>query len=68
MKKLFLALIRLYWVLPLASHSACRFTPTCSHYTYQAIDKYGILRGSLLGLKRILRCHPGTPAGPDPLF
>jgi len=45
----------------------CRFTPTCSEYTYQAIDKYGIIKGSFLGLKRIVRCHPWNKGGYDPL-
>lgn len=43
----------------------CRFTPTCSEYTYQAIDRYGILYGLWLGLKRIVRCHPWNPGGWD---
>jgi hypothetical protein len=47
---------------------ACRFTPTCSEYSYQAIDKYGILKGSILALKRILRCHPWSPGGYDPVL
>lgn len=46
---------------------ACRFTPTCSQYTYQAITRYGILQGSLLGLKRIIRCHPWNNGGSDPV-
>ncbi|MBI5613306.1 membrane protein insertion efficiency factor YidD [Candidatus Gottesmanbacteria bacterium] len=43
----------------------CRFTPTCSRYTYQAIERYGILYGSLLGVKRIVRCHPWSEGGRD---
>ena len=46
---------------------ACRFQPTCSEYTYQAISHYGIMRGSWLGIKRIIRCHPWTKGGKDPL-
>jgi putative membrane protein insertion efficiency factor len=46
---------------------ACRFSPTCSEYTYQGIERYGILRGSILGLARIIRCHPWSKGGHDPL-
>lgn len=46
---------------------ACRFQPTCSEYTYQAINKYGILWGSWLGLKRILKCHPWSRGGYNPI-
>jgi len=46
---------------------ACRFQPTCSEYSYQAIEKYGILRGGWRGLKRIIRCHPWSKGGKDPV-
>jgi uncharacterized protein len=46
---------------------ACRFSPTCSEYTYQAVSRYGILIGLWVGLKRILRCHPWNEGGHDPL-
>jgi hypothetical protein len=45
----------------------CKYEPTCSRYTYQAIDKYGVLKGGFIGLKRIARCHPWTKGGYDPL-
>lgn len=45
----------------------CRFTPTCSEYAYQAIGRYGILYGSWLGVKRIVRCHPWSKGGSDPI-
>jgi hypothetical protein len=45
----------------------CRFTPTCSEYTYQAVEKYGAAKGLFLGLKRIIRCHPFSKGGYDPL-
>ena len=47
--------------------AACRFTPTCSEYTKQAIDKYGIFRGVYMGIKRISRCRPGGGFGYDPV-
>jgi hypothetical protein len=64
----FLFVIKLYQIVisPLFPPS-CRFYPTCSSYSYQAISKYGPFRGGLLSLKRILRCHPRNPGGFDPV-
>ncbi|MFH0942719.1 MAG: membrane protein insertion efficiency factor YidD [Candidatus Beckwithbacteria bacterium] len=62
MKSLILKLIKLYQSQP-QRFPACRFSPTCSAYSYQAIDKYGILKGGLLSLKRIFKCHPFHPGG-----
>lgn len=45
----------------------CKFCPTCSEYTKQAVEKYGILKGTLLGIYRILRCNPFSKGGYDPL-
>jgi len=45
----------------------CRFTPSCSEYSYQAIERYGIILGSWLGVKRIVRCHPWNKGGYDPV-
>ena len=59
MKRLFLALIRFYQkrISP-GLPTRCRYTPTCSQYAYEAIERYGALRGGWLALKRFLRCHP----------
>lgn len=55
-----------YLISPLLPPS-CRFTPTCSTYTIQAVEKYGVLRGAFKGLLRLLRCHPFSRGGYDPL-
>ena len=46
---------------------ACRFTPTCSEYTRQAIERYGALKGLVLGFKRLCRCHPASSGGFHPV-
>lgn len=68
MKWLMMSLIRGYqrWISPLLG-SNCRFYPTCSEYTLQAIDKYGAIKGLFLGIKRVSKCHPFHPGGYDPL-
>jgi putative membrane protein insertion efficiency factor len=67
-RKILLALIKFYQaVISPVLPSACRFYPSCSAYTYQAVEKYGALRGGWLGIRRIGRCHPWHPGGFDPV-
>ena len=67
-RKLFIVPILFYQYLisPIFPQS-CRFEPTCSEYSKQAILKYGFFYGTFLGLKRILRCHPWGGSGKDPV-
>jgi putative membrane protein insertion efficiency factor len=64
-----LGLIRLYQKTFSRSvpSGTCRFYPTCSHYGYQAIYKYGVLKGSVMATWRIIRCNPFNPGGYDPV-
>jgi len=47
--------------------NSCRFYPTCSEYAVQAVEKYGVLKGLYMGIKRVLKCHPFHPGGYDPV-
>ncbi|MFW6068632.1 MAG: membrane protein insertion efficiency factor YidD [Chloroflexota bacterium] len=68
MKSIALFLIRLYQnTLSRVTPPSCRFTPSCSHYTYEAIEKHGLMKGGWLGVKRISRCHPWHEGGYDPV-
>ena len=64
MKKLLLSLIRFYQRhISRYTPACCRFTPTCSRYAYEAITKYGAMKGAWLTLKRLMRCHPFYKGG-----
>lgn len=74
MKKIILFLIRIYQKTLSLDHGIvgiilgerlCRFYPSCSQYTYEAIDRFGIVRGVGMGLRRIMHCHPWNPGGVD---
>ena len=69
LKIIFLFFIRLYrkFISPILGPSKCRFYPTCSAYAYEAISKYGAIKGGFLTVKRILKCHPFNPGGYDPV-
>ena len=69
MKKVILFLIRFYQkrISRLKGRPCCRFYPTCSTYAYEAVKKYGAIKGTRLAVKRILKCHPFHPGGYDPV-
>ena len=66
-KKLFILLINIYQKISKFTPKTCRFYPTCSQYTKEAIVKYGVIKGCFLGVKRIARCHPWNEGGYDPV-
>jgi hypothetical protein len=68
MKRLVLKIIEVYrrHISPRLP-PACRFTPSCSEYAYEAIEKYGLFQGGWLSVKRVARCHPLNPGGYDPV-
>lgn len=65
MKKLLLKLIQVYQNTPLSSHGKCKFYPTCSEYAKIAINKYGVFKGVILSIKRIVKCNPFSKGGID---
>ena len=71
MKKIFILIIKIYkkTISPILSYMGvhCKYHPTCSEYTMQAIEKYGAIKGLFLGIKRILKCNPFSKGGYDPL-
>ncbi len=68
-KRLLITIVKLYrkFISPLKRRPSCIYTPTCSEYAIQALQKYGALKGSYLAIRRILRCHPFHEGGYDPV-
>lgn len=68
-KKLLICFVRLYqkYLSPLKRNSSCIYTPTCSSYAIEALEKYGAFKGMYLAVRRILRCHPFHKGGYDPV-
>ena len=69
MKRILIFIINLYrrFLSPLKRRPTCIYTPTCSQYAIEALEKYGFLKGSFLAVRRILRCHPFAKGGYDPV-
>jgi uncharacterized protein len=66
-KQIAVFMIRAYRKVSAFTPAVCRYQPTCSRYTEEAIQKYGFWKGTWMGLKRICRCHPFHPGGYDPV-
>lgn len=66
MKYILIGMIKIYQLLPLSSHKSCRFIPTCSNYSIEAINRFGAIKGTILTIKRIIRCTP-LNSGYDPV-
>ena len=67
MKYILIGIIKVYQMIPLKVHSACKYIPTCSNYGIEAIKEYGSIKGTILTIKRIIRCNPFSKGGYDPL-
>ncbi len=68
-KKFLIGSVKFYrkYLSPLKGHATCIYTPTCSAYAIEALEKHGVLKGSFLAMKRILKCNPFSKGGYDPV-
>ena len=64
-RKLLIKIIKLYQKIPFSSHSNCKYIPTCSNYAIIVINEFGAFKGSILAIKRIIRCNPRSKGGID---
>ncbi len=69
MKRILIRLVKLYrkYISPMKRVPTCRFTPTCSEYALEAIERHGAVKGTYLAVRRILKCHPFHEGGFDPV-
>jgi len=65
MKKLLISFIKGYQKIPFSSHKKCKYIPTCSNYAITVINDFGVIKGSYLAIKRIIRCNPFSKGGID---
>ena len=68
MKYILIGMIKIYQLIPFSSHDRCKYIPTCSNYGIEAIKEYGSIKGTILTIKRIIRCNPLSKGGYDPLI
>lgn len=67
MKYILIGIIKVYQMIPFSSHGMCKFYPSCSNYAIEAINIHGCIKGTILSIKRILRCNPKSVGGFDPV-
>ena len=68
MKYFLVGVVKIYQMIPIHTHSMCKYNPTCSEYMIDAIRNFGSIKGLYLGIKRILRCNPFSKGGYDPVI
>ncbi len=67
MKYILIGIIKVYQMIPFSSHGMCKYYPSCSNYAIEAINIHGCIKGTILSIKRILKCNPKSIGGFDPV-